>query len=187
MERRQASWIGEAAGARNISYADMLRCIPEHVAGGGPADASGPTRNSYDNTNPRPSLYTTPHPPPPGGTHAMRRNGHTRHTPQTQVGVGWAHDALATRRTERRNGQAEGCYEPASGKRPCKLTTWGPTAASGEGSPTASMRCPLGRTWPTARAVMLLRVDPTQSSGTGTVRGLRWHRRTEGKEGGVGR
>ena len=35
--------------------------------------------------------------------------------------------------------------------------------------------CPLGRTWPMARAVALLRVDPTRGSETGTVRGLRWH------------
>ena len=35
--------------------------------------------------------------------------------------------------------------------------------------------CPLGCTWPTARAVGLLRVDATQSSETGAVWGLRWH------------
>ena len=40
-----------------------------------------------------------------------------------------------------------------------------------------AMGCPLGRLWPTARAIALLRVDPTQSSETGTVRGLRWHNR----------
>ena len=43
------------------------------------------------------------------------------------------------------------------------------------GSPTAGMGCPLGRTWPMARAVALLCVDPTQNSETGTVWGLRWH------------
>ena len=57
------------------------RClILLHVGGGGPADASGPIRNSHYNTNPHPSpynrtinthpipphasLYTNPHPPP---------------------------------------------------------------------------------------------------------------------------
>ena len=48
-------------------------------------------------------------------------------------------------------------------------------AAVGEGSSTASMGCPLGRTWPTARAVALLCVDPTQSSESGTVQRLCWH------------
>ena len=52
---------------------------------------------------------------------------------------------------------------------------WGPKAAVGEGSPTAGIGCPLGRTWPTATAVALLRVDPTQSSETGKAPGLRWH------------
>ena len=42
-----------------------------------------------------------------------------------------------------------------------------------------------GHTWPRARAIALLRVDPTRSSEAGTVRGLRWHN-LEGKEGGVG-
>ena len=40
------------------------------------------------------------------------------------------------------------------------------------------------RTWATARAVALPRVDPTRSSETGTVRGLRWHnvpRESKGK------
>ena len=77
--------------------------------GGGPADASGPTCN-YDNTHAHQSAYdrtitthpTHPHPslcnpPPPlpsttpGGTHATQGNGHTIHTPQTQVGGGGAH------------------------------------------------------------------------------------------------
>ena len=43
---------------------------------------------------------------------------------------------------------------------PRNRTSWGPKAAVREGSPTAFMGCPLGRTWPTARAVALLRVDP---------------------------
>ena len=58
----------------------------------------------------------------------------------------------------------EGCYVPPSGK-----------AAVGEGFLTAGIGCPLGRTWPTARAVAPLLVDPTQGSETGKVRGLCWH------------
>ena len=45
-------------------------------------------------------------------------------------------------------------------------------AAAGEGCPTSGMGSPFGRTRPTARAVALLRVDPTQSSET--VRKLCW-------------
>ena len=48
-----------------------------------------------------------------------------------------------------------------------------PLPAVGEEPPTAGMECPLGRTWPMARAVALLCVDPTQSNETGTVGG--WH------------
>ena len=62
-----------------------------------------------------------------------------------------------------------------------------PPPAVGEGSRTAGMGCPLGRPGQTARAVHLLRVDPTQSSETGTVRGLRWHslpREKKGEQGG---
>ena len=54
---------------------------------------------------------TLRHPPrtTPDGTHATQGNGDTIHTPRTQgVGMG-AHDVLATRRTERRIGQAEVC------------------------------------------------------------------------------
>ena len=51
--------------------------------------------------------------------------------------------------------------------------------------------CPPGeRPWPTARAVALLRVDPTQGSETGTVRGIRWHhlpRERKGESRGKGR
>ena len=42
---------------------------------------------------------------------------------------------------------------------------------------------PLGSPAPTARAVALLRVDPTRSSETGTVRGLRWHNLPKAREG----
>ena len=55
---------------------------------------------------------------------------------------------------------------PPSGQRPRK---WASTV--GEGSPTAGMGCPLGCTWPTARAVGLQCVDATQSSETGAVWG----------------
>ena len=50
--------------------------------------------------------------------------------------------------------------------------------------PPAGRGCPLGRRWPTARAVTLLRVDPTQSSERGTVRGLRWHNLPRERKGG---
>ena len=80
------------------------------------------------------------------------------------------HDGLATRRTAHGNGQAEGCYVPRSETWPRKWTSWGPEVAVGEGSPTTSLGCPLGCTWPTARVVPLLCVDPTQSSEKGTVR-----------------
>ena len=79
VEQWQATRMGEAARARNISYSDALRCILVHVREGGPAEASGLTRNSHYNTNPHPwpydrtitthpshfhpSLCTNPHPP----------------------------------------------------------------------------------------------------------------------------
>ena len=89
-------------------YADTLRGIPTQAGRGGSSQARGPTRNSH-----YPQL--PPIPTTPNGTHATRGNGHTIHTPRTQgVGEG-VHDALATRRTERGNGQAEGCYVPRSG------------------------------------------------------------------------
>ena len=50
-----------------------------------------------------------------------------------------------------------------------------PKAAVREGSPTAGMGCPPGRTRPMARAVALLRVGLAQSSETGADQGLRWH------------
>ena len=49
------------------------------------------------------------------------------------------------------------------------------SVGGGGGSPTAGRGCPLGRTRPTATAVALLCVDPTQSSETGKVEGLHWH------------
>ena len=44
-----------------------------------------------------------------------------------------------------------------------------------KGSPPPEWGCPPGCPRPPARAVALLRVAPTQSSGTGKVWGLRWH------------
>ena len=79
------------------------------------------------------------------------------------MGGGRAHDAFTTRRTEHGKGQAEDCYMTP------QMGILGPKATIGGGSPTAGMGCPLGRTWPAARAV------PTQSSETGKLRELRWH------------
>ena len=63
-----------------------------------------------------------------------------------------------------------------------KWTSWGPKAAVGDGSPTAGVwGCSLGRPGPTARAVALLRVDPTRS------RGAVLEQPTKGKEREVGR
>ena len=85
-----------------------------------------------------------PTPPITHHTHArhaweMGHNTHTHHGNKGGGGQG-VHDALATRRTERGNGQAEGCYVPPSGKRPRKWTSQGPKAAVGERAPTAGMR-----------------------------------------------
>ena len=62
---------------------------------------------------------------------------------------------------------------------PITMHRWGSDPARGHpgaqkpplraGPPTAGMGCPLGCTWPTARAVALLCVDPTQSSETGNL------------------
>ena len=99
-------------GTTIFSYADALRGIAPR--GGRPAVASGPTRKFLlQHKLPLITLHD-PLPATPDGTHAMQGNGDTIHTPQTQGGG--AHDALATRRTERGNGQAEGCYVPLSGK-----------------------------------------------------------------------
>ena len=60
-----------------------------------------------------------------------------------------------------------------------------PPAAVGERYLTAGLGWPLGRTWPTAKAVAFLCVESTQRSETGQVRGLRWHNRPrewKGKE-----
>ena len=45
----------------------------------------------------------------------------------------------------------------------------------GEGCRRHGVSCLLGRTWPMARAVALLCVDPRQSSATRKVWGLGWH------------
>ena len=60
---------------------------------------------------------------------------------------------------------------PRRGSDPTSGTSWGAKVAVGDGSPTAGMGCPLGRTWPTARAVAVFCVDPTPSSEMGTVWG----------------
>ena len=79
-------------------------------------------------------------------------------------------------------GMAASPHPPTtSGKQPRKWTSWGPQAAVAEGSPTAGV-------WgiPAARASALLRVDPSQSSETGTVRGLCWHNLLRERKGVLG-
>ena len=127
--------------------------------------------------NPR---TTPPQPPPPP---QPPHNPPTTPPQTSQPPHNHVHDALATRRTERGNGQAEGCSVPLSGKRPCEWTSQGPKATVGERPLTAGVGGPLGRTWPTANAVAFLRVDSTRSSETGKVRGLRWHNRPKERKG----
>ena len=57
--------------------------------------------------------------------------------------------------------------------------------AQGARPPTAGVGCSPGRAWPMARIVAL--ADPTQSSGTGDVWGLRWHNRPGEGKGVIGR
>ena len=80
---------------------------------------------------------------------------------------GWRHDGWA---------EAPGILVQATQTPPPPWTV-------GEGYLTASMGAPLGRNWPAARAVALLRVDLTRSSETGTVRGLRWHNQPRERRG----
>ena len=78
-------------------------------------------------------------------------------------------------------GRGGGCTRPPASGHPGSQQP-----PSGRGPPPAVRGCPLGRTWPTARAVALLRVDPTRGSETGTLQGLRWHnlpREGKGEEG----
>ena len=106
---------------------------------------------------------------------------YTHHGPRGGAG-GWggAHDVLATKRTGRRKGQAaEGCYvtlqvdilaqKPPLGRVP-RPAVWG-VHLDAPGQRHGPLPC----------------VDPTQSSETGTVWGLRWHnlpRERKGEYGG---
>ena len=73
--------------------------------------------------------------------------------------IGWGmtgkHDAVATTRSERGTVQFNGCYVPSMGKCPHKWTA-SPTAAVGEGFPTAGMGCPSGCIWRMVRVIALL-------------------------------
>ena len=135
-------------------------------------------------TPPHPSLY----PPPPPCAAPRPREGmdtqYTHHGHKWGMGGGGAHDALATRRTERGNRQPEVVVCPRWGSDPAGRHPGAQKPPLGRGPPPPVWGCPLRCTWPTARAVALLRVDPTQSSETGRVRGLRWQVTvTKGKEG----
>ena len=68
---------------------------------------------------------------------------------------------------------------PPDGKMTMHVDILGPKSRRWGGVPHSSMGCPLARTWPTARAVALLCVDPTQSSEkrkSGGIGGTTSHR-----------
>ena len=102
-------------------------------------------------------------PPPPQPAHHPRWHPrharewtHNTHTPRTQGGIegGWAHDALAARRTKRRKGQAEGCYVPL------QVDTLGPKSRRRGGFSHRRYGVHLDAPGQ-VRAVALLCVDPT--------------------------
>ena len=73
---------------------------------------------------------------------------------------------------------------PLSGKRPRKWTSQGPLAAVEKRYLTAGLGCPLGRTWPTAKAIAFFSCLPRLPSSVwtrhravkrGKSGGLRWH------------
>ena len=75
--------------------------------------------------------------------------------------------SLAKGWSERGILEAKGCYVRPLGKRPRKWPSQGPPAAVGERYLTAGLGWPLGRTWPTAKAFVFLRVDSMQRSEIG--------------------
>ena len=129
-EWRQATRMGEAARARNISYVDVYlgACWRRWAS-------RGMWPNSYYHTNPHPlpydrtitthptrfhpSLYTL-HPPTQGGIHATQGNGHTTHTPQTHVGGGGGHMMRSSQQ-----GYVDHNQDPTTLIQSCKTTMQG--------------------------------------------------------------
>ena len=152
--------MGEAGRARNIHMRTrsvvswhMSEEVGQQMQVAQPATPTTPIPTHHPTTAPSPPTQHIPthHCTPPPTHHPGWHPCHVREC--THHGHKWGgggHDALATRRTERRNGQVEGCYVPPVREAIPQVDILGPKAAVGERYPTTCNGCPLGRTWPMA-------------------------------------